>query len=126
MYIPADRHDDWVWMRGLDKPYESFGPESESAAQAAWASQLAKRGTPDYQENVRAPGGTFYGSPNVHLYELAALPRDPYRLLNYVYRTTLGHGPSPDGEALGVDGGYPPRWCRSGRSSAQPGTRLRP
>jgi RNA polymerase sigma-70 factor (ECF subfamily) len=100
LYIPADRDDDWVWMRGLRKPYESFGPESEAALQDEWNRQLSQRGTPDYQENVRAPGGAFYGSSSSDLDELAALPRNPYRLLNYIYRTTAGSGPSPDGEAL--------------------------
>ena len=100
LYVPANRDDDWVWMRGLREPYQTFGPESEAAAQAEWNRQLVKRGNPDYQENVRAPGGAFYGSPGPDVEELDALPRDPYRLLNYIYRTTLGSGPSPDGEAL--------------------------
>ena len=100
LYVPADRDGDWVWMRGLRKPYQTFGPESEAAAQDDWNRQLAKRGTPDYQESVRAPGGAFYGSSSSDLGELEALPRDPYRLLNCIYRTTLGSGPSSDGAAL--------------------------
>jgi RNA polymerase sigma-70 factor (ECF subfamily) len=99
LYVPADRDDEWVWMRGLRRPYQTFGPASEAAAQDDWNRQLAKR-APDYQENVRALGGSFYGSPGPDFDELDALPRDPYRLLNYIYRTTLGSGPSPDGEAL--------------------------
>ncbi|TFD71068.1 CU044_5270 family protein [Cryobacterium sp. Hb1] len=100
MYIPANRDDDWVWMRGLRKPYQSFGPESEAAAQDDWNRQLAKRGTPDYQENVRAPGGTFYATSSPNLDKLDGLPTDPYRLLNYIYRITLGSGPSPDAAAF--------------------------
>ena len=100
LYIPANLNDDWVWMRGMRKPYQSFGPESEAAMQSEWEQSLAKRGSPDYQENVRAPGGAFYGSPSSDVEMLAALPRDPYQLLNNIYRTTLGQGPSPDGEAL--------------------------
>lgn len=99
LYIPADRNDDWVWMRGLRKPYESFGPESAAALQAEWDWQLEKR-APDYQENVRAPGGAFYGGSGPDLDALNALPRNPYQLLNNIYRTNLGQGPSPDGSAF--------------------------
>jgi hypothetical protein len=100
LYIPADLNDDWVWMRGMSKPYQSFGPESEAAMQAEWAQRLAKRGDPDYQENVRAPGGAFYGGSGPDLAMRDALPRDPYQLLNNIYRTNLGQGPSPDGAAF--------------------------
>ena len=100
LYIPADLNDDWVWMRGLSKPYQSFGPESEAAMQSEWDQRLAKRGSADYQENVRAPGGAFYGGPGPDLAMLDALPRDPYQLLNNIYRTNLGQGPSPDGSAF--------------------------
>jgi hypothetical protein len=100
LYIPADLNDDWVWMRGMSKPYQSFGAESEAAMQAEWEQRLAKRGNPDYQENVRAPGGAFYGGAGPDLVMLDALPRDPYQLLNNIYRTNLGQSPSPDGSAF--------------------------
>ena len=99
LYIPADLNDDWVWMRGLRKPYQSFGAESEAAMQAEWEGHLEKR-APDYQENVRAAGGAFYGGSGPDLEMLDALPRDPYLLLNNIYRTNLGQDPSPDGSAF--------------------------
>jgi len=100
LYIPADLSEDWVWMRGMRKPYQSFGPESEAAMEAEWAERLDRRGTPDYQENVRAPGGAFYGGSGPDLAMLDTLPRDPYQLLNNIYRTNLGQSPSPDGSAF--------------------------
>ncbi|MFC9919803.1 CU044_5270 family protein [Agromyces binzhouensis] len=100
LFIPADRGDEWIWLRPLSRPYQTFGPESERFAAASWESVVAERGE-DYVERLRAPGGEFYGSPNLNDPEsLADLPRDPHRLLNYIYRTTIGQGPSPDGEAL--------------------------
>jgi len=99
LYIPADPADDWVWMRGLDEPYQTFGPRSRAASDADWKRQIDKRGSADYQENVRAPGGAFYGTTS-DLDEIDSLPRDPMRLLNHIYRVTLGTGPSTDGEAL--------------------------
>ena len=100
VYVPANLDDDWVWMRGLRKPYESFGAESAAELESSWQSLLAKHGSPDYQENVRAPGGTFYATSSPNLDQLDGLPTDPYRLLNYIYRTTLGSGPSPDAAAF--------------------------
>ena len=100
LYIPADRDDDWVWLRGMSKPYETFGPESKKVADEQWAQVIAD-GRVDYREKLRAPGGRFYSYENVHSPEaLDHPPRDPYQLLNHIYRITLGAGPSPDGEAL--------------------------
>jgi RNA polymerase sigma-70 factor (ECF subfamily) len=100
LYVPADRSEEWVWLRGLSKPYQTFGPLSQEVADANWASVVEERGA-DYQERLRAPGGGFYSYENAHSpARLGALPRDPYRLLNHIYKVTLGQGPSPDGEAL--------------------------
>lgn len=100
LYIPADRDDEWVWIRPLSRPYETFGPESEEAAESSWQAVTAERGA-DAIERLRAPGGDFYSYPNSHASEqLDGLPRDPHRLLNHIYRSTIGQGPSPDGEAL--------------------------
>jgi hypothetical protein len=100
LYIPADRDEEWVWIRPLSRPYETFGPESEAAAEASWRAVTAERDA-EAVERLRAPGGDFYSSPNIHASEhLDGLPRDPHQLLNHIYRSTIGQGPSPDGEAL--------------------------
>ncbi|WP_375387588.1 CU044_5270 family protein [uncultured Amnibacterium sp.] len=91
LYIPADRSDDWVWVRDPATVARTFGPASERAAR-----QDAGGGT---TEIVRAPEGAFYnGPPQDDGFD--ALPRDPTRLLNHIYRVTLGAGVSRDGEAL--------------------------
>jgi hypothetical protein len=100
MYIPANRNDEWVWFRPLSQPYGSFGPESQAASDENFASIYAERGR-DYVEKLRAPAGRWYGGESqVSPEALSDLPRDPHQLLNYIYRTTLGAGPSQDGEAL--------------------------
>jgi hypothetical protein len=100
LYIPADRSDNWVWVRGLAEPFRTFGPESKRAAEESWAAVVAEHGA-DYREIVRAPKGAFYSYENTHSPDrLAALPRDPYLLLNHIYKSTIGQGNSPDGEAL--------------------------
>jgi hypothetical protein len=101
LYIPADRDDDWVWVRGLAKPYATFGADSKKVADRQWASISAEHGA-DYTERIRAPRGEFFGSPPgfITTDQMAGLPRDPYLLLNHIYWSTIGQGPSPDGEAL--------------------------
>jgi len=93
LYVPADRDDDWVWMRYARTPIQTFGPESEALAQAM------EESTSD--ELLRAPGGTFYGgSPTQISGDYDDLPRDPHQLLNAIYLKTLTAGRSRDGEAL--------------------------
>ncbi len=100
LYVPADRDDDWVWLRSLARPSQTFGPESERIAQQAWERRVAEHGA-DHVERLRAPGGAFYGhGALVSEEELAELPRDPSQLLDHIYRVTAGMGSSPDGEAL--------------------------
>lgn len=100
LYVPADRAEDWVWVRGLAEPYETFGPESKRVADESWAAVVSERGA-DSKELLRAPKGAFYSYENIHSPDkLAALPRNPYVLLNQIYKTTIGQGNSPDGEAL--------------------------
>ncbi len=100
MYIPADRNDDWVWFRPVSQPYGSFGPGSQAASDANFASIYAEYGK-DHVEKLRAPAGRWYsGDSQVSPEALSDLPRDPHQLLNFIYRTTLGSGPSKDGEAL--------------------------
>ncbi|ARC57808.1 hypothetical protein AS850_12060 [Frondihabitans sp. 762G35] len=93
LYVPADTADDWVWVRGPSRVDKTFG------ALSARAASLAE--TDPGPTTLRAPAGAFYDSPAAVSPEgLAALPRDPRLLLNRIYRTTLGSGNSPDGEAL--------------------------
>lgn len=91
-YIPADRADDWVWVRDpstLVRPLgATTGPPAPATQQPAAAPEI-----------IRAPEGRFYNSPPED-HGLAALPRDPTRLLNRIYRVTAGGGNSADGEAL--------------------------
>lgn len=92
LYRPADPADDWVWDRGAQSVYATFGAASEA---------LAAADVPRADERLRAAAGTFYGGDEgAGFDDLDALPRDPYRLLNHIYRVTLGTGPSPDTEVL--------------------------
>jgi RNA polymerase sigma-70 factor (ECF subfamily) len=96
LYIPADRSDDWIWSRQPSTPYQTFGPKSEAIARDWTDDRLG-----DSVELLQAKAGAFYGgAASASFGDLAGLPRDPTQLLNYIYRVTLGQGPSPDGEAL--------------------------
>lgn len=90
VYIPADRNDEWVWVRDPQTVAQTYGPASEK--------QAAQDGVPS-GEIIRAARGEFYNGPATGA-DLAALPRDPRQLLNYIYRVTAGQGPSADGAAL--------------------------
>jgi RNA polymerase sigma-70 factor (ECF subfamily) len=93
VFVPSDPSGQWTWVRDPAKPVQTFGPES---AKAAAAVPVAAQ-----PEVLQGAGGGFYGSrADVTPASLAALPKDPTQLLNYVYRTTLGSGVSRDGEAL--------------------------
>ena len=100
LYRPADAGDDWVWVRGPQSVAETFGAASEQAAEN-WMRDIAQENSFETGDLLRAPDGTFYGgSAGAGYDDLTNLPRDPYRLLNHIYRVTLGAGPSPDTEAL--------------------------
>jgi len=100
IYVPKDRSDEWVWIRPMSRLYATFGPESEKAANDYFAAIYGEHGE-DYVERLRAPAGRWYdGDSQVSPEALADLPTDPRMLLNFIYRTTIGTGPSPDGEAL--------------------------
>jgi hypothetical protein len=100
LYIPANRDDEWVWVRYTRTPVETFGPRSEALAQEALVV------FPD--QTMRLPGGAFDGGSAIDSYYIGtepvrgydALPRDPQQLLATIYELTVGMGPSPDGEAL--------------------------
>ena len=96
LYVPADRDDDWVWVRHPAETYQTFGPDSEAAAEGVSTIHPGEQG-----ELVRAPGGAFYGGESGGSFgDLDALPRDPVQLLNYIYKVNVGSGNSPDGQAL--------------------------
>jgi RNA polymerase sigma-70 factor (ECF subfamily) len=92
MYIPADADQDWVWVRPGGKVVQTFGPGSKKQAAEDFAQPRAT-------EMVRAAKGAFYNGRPMN-FGLDSLPRDPQQLLNYIYRTTVGQGVSPDGEAV--------------------------
>jgi len=91
MYIPADRSGEWVWQRSGRVPTTFFDAKSKAYAK--------KQDLQPYPELLRARNGAFYGSSGMST-DLSKLPRDPYRLLNSIYKQTLGKGQSVDGEAL--------------------------
>ncbi|WP_454698578.1 CU044_5270 family protein [Arthrobacter humicola] len=93
LYIPADPADEWVWVRSGRVPTTFFDARTKE--------YVEKNDFKPFPELLRAPNGSFYGSPGgwVHT-DMSALPRDPYRLLNSIYKQTLGKGQSVDGEAL--------------------------
>ena len=93
MYIPDDRSTEWVWQRSGRVPTTFFDAKSKEYV-------LAQKIQP-HPELLRANNGAFYGSSGWAMAaELSTLPRDPYRLLNSIYKQTLGQGQSVDGEAL--------------------------
>lgn len=91
MYVPADRNDEWVWQRSGRIPTTFFSAESKKF--------VREQNIQPHPELLRAPNGTFYGGPGFAP-DMTGLPRDPYRLLNNIYKQTLGKGQSVDGEAL--------------------------
>jgi RNA polymerase sigma-70 factor (ECF subfamily) len=94
MYIPADRSGEWVWQRSGRVPTTFFDAKSKDYA--------LKQNIQPYPELLRAGNGAFYGSSGWwDATDLSKLPRDPHRLLNSIYKQTLGTGQSVDGAALG-------------------------
>ena len=91
MYVPADRSDEWVWQRSGRVPTTFFSAESKEF--------VREQNIQPHPELLRAPKGTFYGGPGFAP-DMTGFPRDPYRLLNSIYKQTLGKGQSVDGEAL--------------------------
>jgi len=99
LYVPADKNDDWVWVRPASTVYKTFGAESAQLARNQVEQQTKE--FPNGDGTLRAAAGGFYGSPAVvSPTALAALPRDPHQLLNQIYRMTLGAGSGPDSEAF--------------------------
>jgi RNA polymerase sigma-70 factor (ECF subfamily) len=105
VFVPANRGDDWAWIRCARTPFQTFGPRSEAFAQEM-AEENAKVGVSDVYR--RMPGGVFPGgSPfgefqtdhgTSNDYDL--LPRDPRQLLEKIYELNGNSGQSRDGQAL--------------------------
>ena len=94
MYVPANRDDEWVWERSTRVPTTFFDETTKEIA-------LSMQSTEAKGELLRGKNGTFYGgSPFTSSSYLSSLPRDPYLLLNNIYKRTLGSGQSIDGEAI--------------------------
>lgn len=93
MYIPAERSDEWVWQRSGRVPTTYFDPKAQD--------YVLEQNIQAHPELLRAPKGEFYGTAGGWLStDMSAFPRDPYRLLNSIYKQTLGKGQSVDGQAL--------------------------
>ncbi|QYH35030.1 CU044_5270 family protein [Salinibacterium sp. M195] len=93
LYIPADNSDEWVRVSEPRAAIKVFGEGFEEEAQ-----ESARAGFEE-EEISRAPFGGFDNS-KPRDWRLDELPRDPQRLLNYIYRVTAGHGVSADGQAF--------------------------
>ena len=96
-WIPRDRRDVWSLQRSGRRPVEYFSAAAKKVALESYASTSQQYDGRD--ELVRGRNGDFYGTPTDEV-GYADLPRDPRVLLNRIYRTTIGQGQSPDGEAL--------------------------
>ncbi|MEL0626060.1 hypothetical protein V6245_03775 [Salinibacterium amurskyense] len=97
LYVPADRSDDWVWVRNPTQLVDVLTPGGEAAVERWHPSNAEARDS----QLLRAPAGAFYGNAADSTWgNFDEMPRDPYLLLNFIYLRTLGAGPSPDGEAL--------------------------
>jgi hypothetical protein len=93
MYIPADRTAEWVWQRSGRVPTTFFDAKARN--------YVLEQRIQAHPELLRAPRGEFYGQQGGLLAtDMSTFPRDPYRLLNNIYKRTLGAGQSVDGEAL--------------------------
>ena len=96
LYIPANRDDDWVWLRHPSETYETFGPTSAALAEENSDANLGIE-----EELLRAPAGGFYGGTRDAGYgDLNNLPRDPAELLNHIYLVTEGQSNSREDAAM--------------------------
>lgn len=92
MYVPADRSDEWVWKRSGRVPTTFFDVKTQDF--------VREQKIQAHPELLRAPKGGFYGDADRWAPDMSSLPRDPYRLLNSIYKMTFGKGQSVDGQAF--------------------------
>lgn len=95
-YIPANRQDEWVMVRSGRVPTTFFDEETKAFVEGSKGLQG------DAPEIWRGEGGSFNGGPSSLPSEtdLASMPRNPYLLLNSIYKLALGKGDSPDSQAM--------------------------
>lgn len=90
LYVPADRGDDWIWVRCMRSPVETFGPESEAFAKKIVEMRSAHDG--DVWRSFpggNTPGGPFVGyddGTGGDIVDHTALPREPELLLQMLYK----------------------------------------
>lgn len=97
-YIPANREDEWVMVRS-GRVHTKFFDEGSKK----FAEELRElRG--DTSATWRGKGGSFQDGPSglPSDDELGSMSRDPYLLLNSIYKKTIGIGDSPDAQAMVV------------------------
>lgn len=101
VYVPADRHGEWIWNRE-----ESVPIEFSSDAAKAEALKLQEKAPSDMVGIQRAQGGAFSGGAEqvivggMPLSEATSLPRDPRALLDVIQERTKGAGKSPELKAF--------------------------
>jgi len=99
LYVPADREDEWIWVRPTNTLVDILTPGGEDLVGRYYATIDEETG--GVPERLRATGGAFYGNTSDSQWgDYDSMPRDPYRLLNHIYMMTFGAGSSRDGEAL--------------------------
>lgn len=104
LYVPADRADEWVWIRCVRSPAQTFGPESEAFAalvtedQAGYDADIIRHFPAGITPGGAAVDGYWNGTTTSDDYD--ALPRDPAQLLQTIYDINLDTGPSRDAKAF--------------------------
>lgn len=104
LYVPADKSGEWVWNREARVPTTFFGEESKAEAQRYVSSMNGGAG-PQLEGIIRGKAGAFYDSPQqilgLPLLEgIKALPREPRKLLDLIYKKNGDKGQTPESEAL--------------------------
>lgn len=93
LYLPADRTDDWIWLRCKSVLSDISTPEAQQIAE--------EFASGDTDMRIVAPGGATYGGGQpIDYTDLSAAPRDPQELLTFAYAETDRQGPSRDGAAF--------------------------
>ncbi len=94
LYIPADRNNDWVWVRVPSAgPEHCSGPASDDQAASIDRDERRRR-------DPRAKGGFFNGPAFSMDWGLDAAASESVASLNYIYRATPGGYVPPDAEPL--------------------------
>lgn len=112
MFQPADRNDTWWLIQCRGSVAQTFGADSERAAQQDPSNREGPTGNlielPGGNLEYELPDGQIevstwlggYLTPSGLSKDFSQLPLEPGELLAEIYRFTDGQGPSRDGEAL--------------------------